>query len=337
MQKLSKNYKIRQQRIALDRARRAKLHPVSPDYIPALIAPKYFAIERNPKVFRDPMLRFIRKMWATGIAHKKFIIDFTNTEKLFTAATLLFTAELEHMLEVLRPQPIVICKKPTNRTVSHAFKQLGIYDSFRTGASVIPEGEDIVHWKKTTGAAAIGQRVEDVAAALKEELFGEIYLGATEAMTNVCHHAYGAGPQAKYRVKLPTGYRRWWMFSQQKEGKLTVAFCDLGVGIPASLPKNPKKTNLWHRIRRPGILDSEIILEATHDSVSRMKEEHRGHGLGQIVAAVDEIPNASVTIWSNKGMYNRRHGQQPVTKDYSESIMGTLITWNVPITSGDTA
>ena len=119
------------------------------------------------------------------------------------------------------------------------------------------------------------------------------------------------------------------MFSQERDGKLSVAICDLGAGIPGTLPS--KQPKLWKRILRVKRFgDADVIKHAVSDSISRTGAGHRGHGLGQIVRVVESIPGAQVIIFSNKGIYGRIAGRK-VLVNHSSNILGTLIFWEVPL------
>lgn len=72
-----------------------------------------------------------------------------------------------------------------------------------------------------------------------------LYAGVIEAMTNSIHHAYESGRGDGIEMID----KRWWMFSQKRDGKLTVVFCDLGIGISHSLKNNAKNWSL-EQVRR---------------------------------------------------------------------------------------
>jgi len=193
--------------------------------------------------------------------------------------------------------------------------------------------EDVIHWRHAHGNEVDGSKYDDILGSydgqIPASLATGLFKGITEAMTNCHHHAYlderddGTG--------IRDAYKNWWMFSQKKDGYLYVDFCDLGIGIPRSLPT--KRPALWRQIISLGKAkqDGAIIKEAIDDSKTRTGMSHRGKGLNQLVEAIGQIPGASMMILSNKGCYALEHGKQPLVLEYNKSILGTLIAWKIPI------
>lgn len=162
------------------------------------------------------------------------------------------------------------------------------------------------------------------------ELHSELYKGVAEAMTNARHHAYIDVRNDGFNIRHTTD-TPWWMFSQVRDGRLTVAIADLGIGIPATLPL--KQPTTWKSIfNKLGRLprDGEAIEAAVSEGQSRLGKKHRGRGLGQIVRAVEVGDNGRIIILSNRGYYQRRDGQS-VTGDHKTSIQGTLICWSTTL------
>ncbi|MDR5647936.1 hypothetical protein, partial [Burkholderia cenocepacia] len=164
---------------------------------------------------------------------------------------------------------------------------------------------------------------------MADALTTQLYKGITEAMTNVVNHAY-IEPR---RDGLPEqADPEWWMFSREMDGTLGIVFCDLGAGIPVTLPV--KKPSLWDTIVRLGnASDAHVIAHAIQDSISRTRASHRGKGLGQIVKAIDSVPRSEVLVLSNRGGFRRRNGTTNLMH-YRDSIMGTMIMWRVPLDGG---
>jgi hypothetical protein len=117
--------------------------------------------------------------------------------------------------------------------------------------------------------------------------------------------------------------------------ELTITFCDLGVGIPQTLP------SLYpiERIREylsilPGVKppDASMIQAAVELGRSATGQTHRGKGLSRDLRRFIQFANAGeMFIFSNRGMYkySGKHGEQ--TRDFRRSIHGTLIKWRVPM------
>src|SRR5262249_36555053 len=125
----------------------------------------------------------------------------------------------------------------------------------------------------------------------------------------------------------------WWMFSQARDGYLSVVFCDLGIGIPATLPT--KKPLIFAVLEKLGMAssDSACIAEAIKDSRTRTHASGRGYGLGNIVNAVSGVRGGLVIVMSNRGFFLLKDGVI-TTHDFKDSILGTLISWRIPLGSG---
>src|SRR5206468_2553619 len=100
--------------------------------------------------------------------------------------------------------------------------------------------------------------------------------------------------------------RRWWMFSQEKDNQLSVAFCDTGIGIPRSI----KTSGDWspslvqNALKRLGLgeeTDAALIRSSIELHESRTGEQHRGRGLGQILDVVRRASKGQLMIHSNSG------------------------------------
>ncbi len=93
-----------------------------------------------------------------------------------------------------------------------------------------------------------GQRALELLGDLDDRLPSRLqrglYDGIVEAMTNANHHAYEQIRDDGLRHE--DLQKEWWMFSQVRENRLSVSFCDLGIGIPRSLPL--KRKTLWAQL-----------------------------------------------------------------------------------------
>jgi hypothetical protein len=191
--------------------------------------------------------------------------------------------------------------------------------------------DDVIHWRSATGHEVIGEKFDEVLGyydgQITEVLSKNLYLGFTEAMTNCHHHAYiGTRPDG---LNIAAEQKDWWMFSQERDGWLSVVFCDLGIGIPGTLPI--KKPTLWQRIELFGSkLDAHAIQEAIGESRTRTGLHHRGKGLKQLVDVVAHVDQGQIGIFSNKGRFTLKSQKESISQ-FTDSIYGTLIYWKVPL------
>lgn len=294
-----------------------------------LKAPVKFTI--SSEVARRKLLRFFGRLRETVVLRKQAVqIDFTATQKMITDGTLLFFAELCR-LRRLSGGVKIRCIPPRNLKVAQVLKQVGIFDLVGYRRKVETTYTDVIHWRSAKGHEVIGEKFDEVLGhydgQITEALSQKLYLGFTEAMTNCHHHAYiDVRPDGLNVAHEP---KEWWMFSQERDGWLTVVFCDLGIGIPGTLPI--KKPSLWKRILTyGGQLDAHAIQEALVDSRTRTGLHHRGKGLKQLVDVVARVGNGEVNIFSNKGCFTLKSGSESIFQ-FKDDIYGTLINWRVPI------
>jgi len=261
----------------------------------------------------------------------KVTLDFSLAEKMHAEGTLLFLAELKRLLRHVKGEVEIDCILPHNNKVAQVLKQVGVLDLLGVTAPIVPVDHDVVNWKAAHGTQVLGEKYDDILQQydgdIAELLQDKLYTGITEAMTNVINHAYDFSRDDGLNV---APMKEWWMFSQQQHGHLTIVFCDLGAGIPRTLPM--KRPGVWRRIVNLGrTSDSDVIRHAVEDSVSRTMKDYRGKGLGQIVRVVSGITGATVNIFSNRGVHSVKCGVKPQSVTYSDSILGTLIYWRIPL------
>lgn len=292
------------------------------------VAPKEFNLLSDKH--RATLLTKLAKLRESLSNGEAICIDFSQTERMVADGTLLFLAELRRLIKHTKGKITLTCIPPTNEKVAQVLQQIGVFDLLGFVSDVIPTDEDVVNWRFAHGHKVEGERYEDVLAEyngdITPELQETLFTGITEAMTNVLNHAYLLPRVDGTNI---TNSREWWMFSQSKDKEIMVAFLDLGAGIPRTLPVT--QPSLWKKIIRLGKPDdSRAIAYAVKESISRTNESHRGKGLGQIARVIDTVPNGQMIILSNHGALSKNK-QNTRRKDYSDSIMGTLIFWKIPL------
>lgn len=324
--------------IKASRARKPRKDKNEGSHIPALrlVAPLVFdcRIPHNRRMLVE-FLKSLRYHFRDR-SHRTLLIDFTNTKQFIADATLLFYAELTRLVNY-REHTVVRCTKPRNNRASQVLEQIGVYKLCRHPSHGKPNLSDVVDWR-----VARGHQIETELCATKIDIYdGQVAKpllngllgGLNEAMTNAGQHAYD---QVRDDGLDYTGVRDWWMFSQAKDGYLSVVLCDLGIGIPRTLPI--KRPWLIQQMMNLGlkITDTECIEGAIKESRSQTKQPERGKGLGNIIRVVEQVPDGIVFVSSNRGHYGFMNGKAN-SVNYGDSIMGTLISWRVPFTETSTS
>jgi hypothetical protein len=262
------------------------------------------------------------------------IVDFTLTETIYPAGGLLVHAELDRISRLVKDRRRLRCKPAQNVVTDQVLKKVGIYKSLDHNSDTPTIDQSVVHWRNATGLRAQGEEcwsvVQNSEGDLSDALKGSLYKGITEALTNAVHHAYQANRKDGTKIQ---GDKRWWMFSQQREGFLTIVFCDLGIGIPNSLPlKNNSNLNKLLITFKGDKSDVQSIRVATELGKTQTLESHRGLGLSEILDAARKEEQGGCMIYSNKGQYGFASDKRVIENQYSDSIYGTLIEWRVPLT-----
>jgi hypothetical protein len=134
----------------------------------------------------------------------------------------------------------------------------------------------------------------------------------------------------------------WWMFSREDKERLYIAVCDLGIGIPRSLPKvhtAERVTEAISRIfkdKRP--TDGRMINAALRMGRSRTDQGNRGLGFTDILQVINQIDRSALVIYSNRGSLTYKADQQRPsikTRTFKNSILGTILVWSFPL-NGET-
>lgn len=305
------------------------LHRLIPGEI-RLNSPEYFRLEDD---VHDQMAIFLGRLRKAFVSSNNVCVDFKNLKKVVAGGMLLFFSEI-HRLKNLFPRVSVRCFPPKDSAVVQVFRHLRVFELFGYKCKVIPTRADVVSWRYATSENIDGSAVGGVLSAY-ESLEGEksrlLYRGATEAMYNAVGHAYIADREDG----LPAPEKKsWWIFCKEDESNAVVAVCDLGIGIPRSLPKlypDEIVRELLAKISRGRIpADSAMIEAAMQLSRTRTGVGSRGKGLQDTKAIVDAVPGGKLYVFSNKGMLLYQNGKY-IRKDYRKSIKGTVVVWVIPI------
>ncbi len=326
--------RVAARRRRLNRRLLKRIQKYGPDWA-VWLAPEMFSLEKVHRSKFLSKLQLLRRMVST--AKGPLRIDFSRTAKLASGATLLFTAELRRLFTHFPASAKSIrCTLSHQSKVNQVLKQIGLLNLLRkSSVRIEPRDSDVVHWKFTHGNKVEGIKFDEVLAGLttriEDQIQTELYEGFIEAMNNVMHHAYigvredGMGLQDN---------NDWWMFSQLRDNAITVVFCDLGIGIPKTLPI--KKKALWKRLISLNLTsDADAIEHALQDSVTRTRQKGRGRGLTQLVDVVRKTPTGRVSIFSNCGAVHFKVGNDLKKNNHSDSICGTLIQWTIPVLTKD--
>lgn len=299
-----------------------------------LRAPRHFDVW-NP-AYRGGTVDFLERLRRhsrkKGVA---LILDFSETELVFATGAVLLVAEIDRALATRLA--VVQARRCSQLVTDEILQHLGIYAKLGIRCSQEPQHESVIHWRVASGVYAEGKAggsiLESYEGRLAEGLTRGLYDGVVEAMTNTVQHAYADDVRGGRELRHSIG-RRWWIISEERDGMLTMCICDLGVGIPRSLPRSKtfssRSVRDFKRNARLDNSDGSAIAVAVRLGRTRTNLKERGRGLADIVAAVNLSDRGSVLISSNHGNFSAEKGSERVNNS-PHSIHGTMVHWKVPI------
>lgn len=276
---------------------------------------------------RKNLLDCIENLHCHAKNHKKICIDFSSTKYAFSEAMLLFYAEL-HNLKNIYPNIKLSCKKSHEMRINHVLLQLGLFSFFKKSYKKLKCYDNVDKWKTSSGKYAIENNYKDIRPRdnlLNKSTSEDLYAACNEATINSVNHAYII---ERTLSKVDFEKEAWWGFSEETKDYFSVSICDLGVGIPATIPKTNKA--LWEKFKE--LFDkedhAEIMNRAIERPESRTKETHRGNGLKTIANFAKNNNNIFLTILSYKGIIKIENNN--VTKNNcNKAMQGTIISWKI--------
>jgi hypothetical protein len=171
-------------------------------------------------------------------------------------------------------------------------------------------------------------------------LKGRVKGAITEALLNIVDHAYP--PEVQRPDLCPSA--RWWIAGQRNLAGNRLWFCvyDLGVGLPATLPRSRSSAIRDAIAQMTGIdqaADHKMIKLAVHTSLSQTGAQGRGRGLREMARLVDRAGEGALWIFSRDGtyLYGRGSKEQDSGDRIPETFAGTLIVWTFELTDAVTA
>ncbi|MDQ4227056.1 hypothetical protein RBK84_21910 [Pseudomonas aeruginosa] len=306
-------------------------------------------------------ITFLEKLRNHVKNNKITTITFRNTTRITAAAGLILVAETDRLTKAF-PEKKIRCFLPprvsegryrnTNNTVESALNQIGFFKLINQNNHRLANLKSVSRWKQLSGETADGSLARSLLDTLGDKVTEiskkKIYRGAIEAIANCVEHAYPANrPDG-----LGIDDRRWWMLVGLDETNLSVIVCDLGVGIPSTLPAKHPET-LLQTIKQKfsifGSNDSDMIVLSSHIKQTRTKLYNRGKGGKDFRSIIRNFPTAVFTIRSNKGVFSisgkdcapmkaisaRRFiegtNRTESVLEHTKSIRGTLLEWVVPL------
>lgn len=279
---------------------------------------------------RELLFSAVKKIHKKAKKYTEIYIDFSETTTVYSEGMLYLYAEIENLLNINKDITIK-CKKSRTLKVNHVLYHIGLFKLCNHTFSPSRKYKDIIYWKKSSGVKVEGPKFDEIMGEddrLKEVANRiNIYGGFIEAIKNAYMHAY-----IKQRKLSHVDHQKtaWWVFSQVRDDFVSIAICDLGIGIPATVPsKFPSLiVELAKKIKL--ITDADIIKAAVERPSSRTGKSYRGNGLKTIAEIAKQDNRASFFIASSKGyVYSRKN--QLKRANFKSSLPGTIVAWKLPL------
>ncbi len=298
---------------------------------------------------RDETLRIVSRI--RGMADTEagtLVLDFTRTTRVIADGMILVLAAIDMVVNKTK-RTCVRIKNVRSDKVAQVIKQIGLSEKLGVLKDVTVNRNDVNFWHHVSRSEVDAESAADHFDRLcRETPMSEddrwfLFNAFSEAIDNAHSHAYDSRMISEIGAEgsFPDD-KRWWMFSGVDAGYLIVLVCDLGLGIPTTVTRK----GWWEPVRekilaRFGAEDEGKIVAATIEHArSRTGESYRGKGMSRLKMAIEQMGRGRLLIYSNKGCYSfgpegEKTGVPSVetTKDYSASINGTVVFWQVPIQS----
>ncbi|EJJ7183592.1 hypothetical protein NJK71_000381 [Salmonella enterica] len=313
-----------------------------------IIAP--VCIDLSKLRHHDLMVKFveeIKKHARKGTMHKvsQVHLCFRETIAITSSGGLWFLANLERLRSECPYTKFTITRPPATRmngsdknryqVVDSVMNWIGIYTALGFQKREMRKLPMVNCWEATKGSqvvsAEVGKLLERVTLSTGQD-HKSLYRPLVEAMSNSVEHAYR---QDLYTSQQPE--TKWWCFATIMNNKLITLVCDLGLGISKTLPKTQSKTffsNIVDYIGHTLSSDSDFIRASLQLKKSATKLDYRGKGGPDLKSVIEKIPNARLSIYSNKGTYfytNRGKANPETWCDHKQSINGTIVECSIDL------
>ena len=280
-------------------------------------------------------MEFINDFREVTKTDDDLVVDLKPIQVLAPDAALVFAAELDRWRHVKGIQLRPWKQKKWNQQIRRLLSEMGLFELLQLKGKprVIDRGAirfiQFISGNKSDGqlAAKLILKIKEVFPRSDPGYTDQLYDGLSEAMTNVIQHAY---PQDGYFPYEIINNQFWLSGSfDYKINRATVMVYDQGVGIPATLPqwgKYAKVIDLLNLLKKDK-RDANLIEAALEVGTSRMKEEHRGTGLPELIQFSEKVKGELRIISGSGEVVHKASIKKKSTKTHVQPLFGTFIEW----------
>lgn len=348
MKLLPENYLERQRRISINRAasrargkkEAPRLQETSRTKPFVVHAPAHIGLHN--RTIQSDLVKFLRALRKQCTRSKSVKINFYPIEKVYSTGMLLMLAEIDRTIRSTAPTCSISCNYPKDETAEKVFQQVGLLKILNKPhrLKITAEDKNVINWNYASDISVNQKSADALMKVIRHKIpkgYQKLVTGVGEAMDNAVHHAYIRSRGDRLSGLPEADERRWWVFAEVLDGWLHVVFCDLGLGIPVTLPERwaEQLTDILRLTTlSPGKRDSRMIRRSLELGRTRTEQNHRGKGLKRNILKAAEELGGRLLIYSNMGVVgvDCRDGAPTYTLwAYDESILGTVIQWSIPI------
>ena len=293
-----------------------------PGYSISVLAPSVFNVYKQS--YRPDVMQFFSRVQKELKSGARVIINFEGTKELHPCAMLVFMAQLEIWMH--RYPNMLSAKRPADDVVEQLFQHFGLLNKLGVESTKAVEHEQVKYWHYYSGEKVTAATYRELMTSItgrvdRSSLFGDCL---NEAVSNAVSHAY----KFEQRGLPPQEMRRWWMFSQLKEGNLFVAIYDAGISIPASLRTSPEWRDYFRNLVGG---DGKMIEVAAGSFRTSTKLGNRGKGLPEMLEFSTELSSGGLAIMSRWGCFSYDAKERVHRRNnYRHPLRGTLVLWTIP-------
>ena len=271
-------------------------------------------------------VRDIDFLWGFETTGKE-VVDLGPIEFIKPVGVVALLAIIERLTR-RSDMPKMAIQLPENPDVQEYLRLAGVFDAMREHVifegrqpeEIIPKIQPVrpmVPCTHFTNESDIDNLAERMEAQFLTELAGYASLLQT------CHEIFSElAANVVYHAESDGGYVLAQQYNYSSGPVVEIAVADCGIGIRASLQKNPSHSMISS--------DLQAIERSLLEGVSSLKDSHRGYGLHHVTDDVKHNKNREMTIRSGQGILNIR-GDGKVTKDYdSPTYSGTIVSVVIP-------
>lgn len=287
--------------------------------------------------FIESSLQSISKIRSFAEAGHKIFLDFSLTTRVQASAVTYLSAEID-VLKAIYGTRFAYCPVGVSAAINELLEEVGLLNRIKGIGGVPPRKlcEDLVPvtmgvdkdhldviLRFILGNALKRGNLQSTDRAKAENL---AYKALSEAMLNVKQHAY----------PLEQPVKPWWVTASILENVIYIAFCDRGLGMPATIPKS-----FGEQILSFGSLlnrDADLIQAIMHHTRSSVADRGgRGYGTKDIQQLVrDPEFCGKLTVVSGAGFYSLDltedcSSPNETGLNLSTQLKGTALLWIIPI------